>query len=59
MSSPEQLAFLLPLAHAAHWYVLLLFLAPAVLVVALAITSTLKARREARGAPPSERKESG
>lgn len=40
------LALDLPIAHAAHWYFLPLYVAPAVLVLAGAIHTALKERRK-------------
>jgi hypothetical protein len=38
----------LPLAHLGHWYWLVLFLAPGVLVLAGAIRTAIQERRKAR-----------
>jgi hypothetical protein len=38
----------IPLAHLGHWYWLVLFLAPAVLVLAGAIRTAIQERRKAR-----------
>jgi hypothetical protein len=46
----------LPLAHAAHWYFIPLYVAPALLILGAALRSVLKERRKARD---SQREEPG
>jgi hypothetical protein len=47
-------ALSLPLAHAAHWYFIPLYVAPALLILGTAIRSVLKERRKARDSERDE-----